>query len=267
MASFASSSESLKARLHLSHIPTPLLAGCAVLVLGAAAGVGAWLFGLAQPPAFSVDAGSGAAGVQVEGAAGLQGGKEQGAQGEADNSAGQSEGGAQTAGESGASGAEARGAASGLMVHVTGAVAHPGVYRVAADARVQDAVDAAGGLTGDAAGDAVNLARPVADGEQVRVPTQEEVQAQGAGGFQQEMGNAATASASGALPAASGVLVNINTATEAELDALPGVGPATAAAIVLEREEGGPFAKPEDIMRVPGIGEKKFAKLKDAICV
>lgn len=61
--------------------------------------------------------------------------------------------------------------------------------------------------------------------------------------------------------------MNINTATEAELDTLPGIGPATAAAIVLEREEGGLFATPEDIMRVSGIGEKKFAKLNGAICV
>ena len=62
-------------------------------------------------------------------------------------------------------------------------------------------------------------------------------------------------------------LVNINTADASALDALPGVGPATAEAIIKDREENGPFASIEDIMRVSGIGEKKFENLKDAICV
>lgn len=62
-------------------------------------------------------------------------------------------------------------------------------------------------------------------------------------------------------------LVNINTASAEELDALPGVGPSTAAAIVEEREANGPFSSADDLMRVSGIGEKKFAKLKDHVCV
>ena len=62
-------------------------------------------------------------------------------------------------------------------------------------------------------------------------------------------------------------LVNINSAGADELDALPGVGPSTARAIVEDREANGPFAMPEDLMRVSGIGEKKFAKLKSSICV
>lgn len=268
MASFASTSESLKARLHVSHIPMPLLAGCAVLVLGAVVGVGAWLFGLAQGPVFSVDTENVAAEAQVEGSENLRGGKGQDAQtGGKDVERQDGDTGAHTVGEGGISNAEGRAATASFMVHVTGAVVHPGVYRVAADARVQDAVDVAGGLTVEAASDAVNLARPVADGEQIRIPTQEEVQVNGVGALYQGAAGSGAVSNPGVLPAASDGLVNINTATETELDALPGVGPATAAAIVLEREEGGPFAKPEDITRVPGIGEKKYAKLKDAICV
>lgn len=76
-----------------------------------------------------------------------------------------------------------------------------------------------------------------------------------------DSGNATQSSSS-----ASG-LININTATVEELDALPGVGEATAQAIVKERESGGAFSTPEDIMRVSGIGEKKYAKMKDSICV
>lgn len=103
---------------------------------------------------------------------------------------------------------------------------------------------------------AVNLARKVADGEQVAVPTNEEVAAGSVSAVDVEASAAAT-------PA----LVNINTAGVDELDALTGVGPATAQAIVDEREANGPFSSVEDIMRVSGIGEKKFTKLRESICV
>ncbi|MFR1640007.1 MAG: helix-hairpin-helix domain-containing protein [Eggerthellaceae bacterium] len=111
--------------------------------------------------------------------------------------------------------------------------------------RVQDAVEAAGGFAENAAPDALNLARVVADGEQVIVPTIEQQEASAAG--------AAASEAS----ASSGGLVNINAATAAELDALPGIGPATAEKIVADREANGPFSAIEDIKRVSGIGEKK----------
>lgn len=185
MASFTTSAESLKARLHLSHIPTPLLAGCALLVFGVVAGVGVWLFGLSSTPAFSVETGSFDQGVSFGEAAQGENGAARAAAEVQENS---------EVGESGRKGvvaaadaaAEALAADKGhALVHVTGAVECPGVYRVAVGARVQDAVDAAGGVTGDAASDAVNMARPVADGEQVRVPTQEEVQANPAGVVQQ----------------------------------------------------------------------------------
>ncbi len=150
-----------------------------------------------------------------------------------------------------------------VVVHVDGAVAAPGVYELAEDARVNDAVAAAGGLLSEADTSTINLAAPVSDGAKVHIPTSEElsVGAQGASG---ESGNSrAPAGSASAEP----TLVNINTATSEELQRLSGVGEATAAAIIEDRQANGPFSSPEDLMRVSGIGEKKFAKIKAHICV
>ncbi|MDF1541666.1 MAG: ComEA family DNA-binding protein [Anaerosomatales bacterium] len=147
-----------------------------------------------------------------------------------------------------------------LWVHVAGAVRVPGLYELEPGARVGDALTVAGGTLDDAALDAVNLARLLADGEQVYVPSEEEVEAGVA-----QPGAAAAGAAPNAAPG--GGAVDINTATAGELEALPGVGPATAAKIIAEREANGPFAAPEDLMRVAGIGEKKFEALRDLIVV
>ncbi len=156
--------------------------------------------------------------------------------------------------QEGAQGEEAVEEPATVVVHVGGAVAEPGVRELAEGARVQDAVEAAGGFADGAARDALNLARVLADGEQVVVPTEEEL--------------AAPAPVAGADASASGGgRVNINTATAEELDALPGIGPATAEKIVADREANGPFAAAEDLKRVSGIGDKKYAELADAICV
>ena len=141
------------------------------------------------------------------------------------------------------------------VVHVDGAVASPGVYEVSGDdARVMDAVDAAGGLLEDADTTGVNLASPLVDGSKIHVPSSTEAAPE------------ADSTSGGSSSAAIG-LVNINMATEAELCSLPGVGEATARSIVRERETNGPFVSAEDIMRVSGIGEKKFARIRDLICV
>lgn len=144
-----------------------------------------------------------------------------------------------------------------LVVHVAGCVARPGVYDLPAGARVADAVAAAGGALDGAATDSVNLARLLADGEQVYLPSEEEA----AGG------GPATAASAGAHAgsATAGSTVNINAAGATELETLPGVGPATAQKIVDDREKNGPFAAPEDLMRVPGIGPKKFEALADLV--
>lgn len=157
--------------------------------------------------------------------------------------------------QSGDVGADGEEAPSVVFVHVGGAVADPGVRELKEGSRVQDSVEAAGGFAENAAPDALNLARVVADGEQVIVPTIEQQEASAAG--------AAASEAS----ASSGGLVNINAATAAELDALPGIGPATAEKIVADREANGPFSAIEDIKRVSGIGEKKYADLAGSICV
>ena len=138
-----------------------------------------------------------------------------------------------------------------LLVHVDGAVAVPGVYELSDGDRVKDAVEAAGGLAEGADTSGMNLAARVADGDKVYVPLEgEEAPDADAGG-------------SGTREP----LVNINTAKEEELDELPGVGESTARAIVEDRERNGPFALPEDLMRVSGIGEKKFERLEAMICV
>lgn len=157
-------------------------------------------------------------------------------------------------GGEGPSGGEREPADGGpLVVDVDGAVASPGVVEVPAGSRVADAIDAAGGLAEDADVSGVNRAAPLADGEKVYIP---------------RAGEAAQApAAAGSPPGEEAALVNINTADLSELDELPGIGPATAQAIIDEREANGPFTSIEDIMRVSGIGEKKFEKLADRICV
>lgn len=148
-----------------------------------------------------------------------------------------------------------------IVVHVDGAVASPGVYELAiASPRVRDAVDAAGGLAQGADTSSMNLALPLGDGQKVHVPFEGE-----AAGAEADSsgGDAVVGSASSSMP----LLININSATAEELDSLPGVGPSTAAAIVEDRDANGPFSSVEDLMRVSGIGEKKFAKLRDHICV
>lgn len=151
-----------------------------------------------------------------------------------------------------------------IVVDVGGAVRNPTVVRLADGARVADAIAAAGGLADDADASGVNQAAVVADGQKVLVPRVGEAvptadTATGAG--------TPAGTQTGSAPGASSGLVNINSATADQLDALPGVGPSTAQAIIEDRERNGPFKGIEDLMRVSGIGEKKFEKLRSSICV
>lgn len=150
-----------------------------------------------------------------------------------------------------------------IFVHVTGCVVHPGLVELEAGARVVDAVDAAGGLADDAASDAVNLARPVQDGEQLQVPSVEQVEERSA----EQPDSPAQGESSDVLTSSQGGLVNINTAGSTELQSLPGVGAATAAKIVDYRTTNGPFRSCEEIKLVSGIGDKKYEALADLICV
>lgn len=139
-----------------------------------------------------------------------------------------------------------------IRVHVSGAVRQPDVYELPPGSIVKDAIEAAGGPASDADLDGVNLAVELRDQQQVYVPRQGEVAPM------------APAVGGGGAPAGP---VNINTATAAELEALSGVGPKTAEAIVEYREANGPFESIEDIVNVPGIGEGTFEKIRDKITV
>ncbi len=138
--------------------------------------------------------------------------------------------------------------ASVLHVHAAGAVVTPGVVTVPAGARVTDVVAAAGGATPDADLNQVNLAAPVADGERVYVPRQGEV--------------VAAVSASSVSGEGADAIININEADERELEELPGVGPATAKAIVDYRSQHGRFRSVDDLLNVRGIGPAKLSQIK-----
>lgn len=138
-----------------------------------------------------------------------------------------------------------------IRVYISGAVVRPDVYTLSPDAIVRDAVQAAGGPTSDADLNRVNLAQPLRDGEQVYVPRVGEAAAPSPG----EAGGVTTA------------LININTATQAELETLPGIGPVIAQRIIEYRETNGPFATIEDVQNVPGIGPDTFEKIKNLITV
>jgi competence protein ComEA len=145
-----------------------------------------------------------------------------------------------------------------VVVHVTGAVQRPGVYTLPAGARVVAALDAAGGLSTDADATAVNQAELLWDGAQVYVPSR---------------GDAATPPAAGvsgvirattvAIPGVGAGPVNVNTASAAELETLPGIGPSKAEDIIANR----PYASVDDLDRVPGIGPATLDALRDLVIV
>jgi len=148
-----------------------------------------------------------------------------------------------------------------LRVHVTGAVAVPGVYRLPPGSIVQDALAAAGGATASADVQLLNLAHTLRDGEQVVVPETAPTAAPTAA-------KAAATPGQVAQPAPSAVSrININTASAAELEALPRVGPALAQRIVDYRVAHGQFRAIEDIMQVSGIGPATFGQIKDLISI
>jgi competence protein ComEA len=142
---------------------------------------------------------------------------------------------------------------SSVFVHVAGAVASPGVYELPAGSRVQRALDAAGGAAAIADTDVLNLAAIVADGTRVYVPEEGEVV---------PTSDIDDGSSSAVVPAGP---LDANVATKAELESLPGIGPATAAAIVTERERNGPFLNVDDLERVPGIGPAKLDRIRDLV--
>ena len=160
---------------------------------------------------------------------------------------------APAAGPVGPSGGAAPNSDADVYVHVAGAVARPGVYRVRPGGRVTDVVDAAGGPAPDADLDQVNLAARVADGERVHLPRRGEPPPP-------------TAAGPGAAGGGGGP-VDLNTATLEQLDALPGVGPSTAQAILDHRTEHGRFTSVDQLLDVRGIGDAKLAALRSRVRV
>lgn len=137
-------------------------------------------------------------------------------------------------------------AATRLVVHVAGAVRRPGLYRLREGSRVADAVARAGGATSKADRAAVNLAAPLADGIQVVVPSR-------------------VVGAAGTAVEGAGGRISLSSASEAELDTLPGVGPVTAQKIVAYRTAHGGFSSVDDLDAIPGIGPARLEQLRELV--
>jgi competence protein ComEA len=147
-----------------------------------------------------------------------------------------------------------------VVVHAAGAVVVPGLHRLEAGARVADLLDAAGGPAPGADLDRLNLAAPLVDGERIFVPMPEQAVPAAEGGGPGPGRTGAGGAAGGAAPAAP---VDLNRATSAELESLPGIGPATAQAILDERARRGRFGSVDELLEVRGIGDAKLAALRD----
>ena len=142
-----------------------------------------------------------------------------------------------------------QGQAGTIKVYISGAVNFPGTYEIPADSRVEQALEYAGGLTEEANLERINLAKRLKDGSQINAPSKSRSR------------STATANRT-----ANTGPVNINTATVAELDSLPGIGPATAQKIV-DYRQGHRFQTKEDLMQVKGIGPAKFGQIKESITI
>lgn len=153
---------------------------------------------------------------------------------------------------------------SEVVVHVVGAVRRPGVYHLPPGARIEDAVRLAGGPAPDADVNAVNLAALARDGERIEVPLRAAANPQTASALVPVGGRPPGdgGGSGGKLRNPGQGTVNVNTAGEAELERLPGVGPATAARIIAHRKENGPFRSVDDLLAVSGIGPKKLAAMR-----
>lgn len=160
-----------------------------------------------------------------------------------------------------------------IVIHVSGAVNKEGIVELKVNSRISDAIDQAGGIREDASIEEINLAYKLEDGMKIHIPTKQEKQ-------QKEISNQTNISE---VTTTSGIMesnkteekterkgtikVNINTATQTQLETLPGIGPSTAIKIMTYRKEKGKFSKIEEIKEVNGIGDSKYDKIKDFICI
>jgi competence protein ComEA len=155
------------------------------------------------------------------------------------------------------------GPAAQILVHVLGAVVRPGVVSLPAQSRVLDAINAAGGLRRRANPGDLNLAQVLADGQQVMIGTKADPagEVRQGGGASTRRGTGSTATRGGQAQ------LDLNAATEAELETLPGIGPVTAAKITAWRDEHGRFTRVEELQEIDGIGPKTFAQLAEQVRV
>ena len=154
---------------------------------------------------------------------------------------------------------------SNIVVYICGAVISPGVYELPSGCRVNDAVVAAGGFSDEADRNYINLAATVSDGVKIMIPTRDEVA--GSGGYLPETDFGVDSGVAVSEKSSDKGLININTATAEELKSLPGIGDSVSGKILDYRQKNGNFKCIEDIMKVSGIKEKLFSKIKDKITV
>lgn len=151
---------------------------------------------------------------------------------------------------------------SQVVVYICGAVKHPGVYKFTAGSRVDDAIKAASGFKKGAAKTVINQARVLEDGEQITIPTLKQVKKKQFSGKIADNENTESSESK-----SQGALININTASASELTSLSGIGQSRADAIIEYRQSNGKFDKIEDIMKIPGIKQGIFDKIKNKISV
>lgn len=155
-----------------------------------------------------------------------------------------------------------------IIVHITGGVNKPGIVKLKENSRIEDAIEAAGGLTEDSDISDVNLAYMLEDGIKIRIPLiDDDLDA-----MEKEESYITEDSGKNVilednLESSSNSIVNINKATQTELETLPGIGPSLATKIIEYRESNGKFSKKEDIKNVTGIGDSKYASIEEFIVV
>lgn len=149
-----------------------------------------------------------------------------------------------------------------IIIHIAGAVENEGIQKLPENSRVADAIEAAGGLTSDANANCINLAQKIADGQKIYIPFNNEEETS-----VEKMSEVNIQEPVQIIDDTSEKLVNINTATQTELETLSGIGTSTATKIINYRKENGKFKSIEDIKNVSGIGENKYENIKNNITI
>ena len=155
-----------------------------------------------------------------------------------------------------------------IVVDVSGEVKTPSVIELPPDSRINDAIRAAGGLTKNADITQINRAAVISDGEKIFIPTKQNEQSEDGSNLSETSGQNSTGMTGNTGEQGTGTgQININNASSTKLQEVPGIGPVTADKIIQYRTANGLFRKLEDIMKVSGIGDKTFAKMKPYICI